>query len=918
VQAWHTLSLSALGRKLNTDLKQGLTPAEAAARLARHGPNEIVGREGEPLWRKLLAQFQDFLVIILLAAGAVSFVIGERTDATLIFLIVILNAVLGVIQEGRAERALLALKQLAAPQARVVRGGRVEEIPARDIVPGDLVLLEAGSIVPCDLRLTHTASLKVEEAALTGESVPVEKDAGAVLAPQAPLAERSNMAYMGTTVVYGRGEGVACATGMETEMGRIASLLAGAPEELTPLQEKLNALGKTLGAITLAICALVFLAGFLRAERTSAYLLEMFLVAVSLAVAAIPEGLPAVVTIVLALGMQRMVERNAIVKKLHAVETLGSTTVICTDKTGTLTQNRMAAVRLWCGGASYTVSGSAYGREGRISRGEEEAYPAEDPDLARALLIAALCNDARVEEEADGSTRLAGDPTEGALLGLAAKGGFFPAQLTQTHPRVAEVPFDSRRKLMSTIHSTPEGGYVVLTKGAPDVVLGRARQILVNGREEPLTPARRQEILAENAALAGQALRVLALAYRRLPQLPPATDLGSVEEDLTFVALAGLKDPLREEARPAVERCRNAGIRTVMITGDHPDTAAAIGRELGLVEDGETGVLSGAQLDELGPVELRKRVRTVNVYARVAPEHKSAIVRALKEQGEVVAVTGDGVNDAPALKTADIGVAMGITGTDVAKGAADMILTDDNFASIVAAVEEGRVIYSNIRKFVYFLLSCNVGEVLIVFLAELLGLPLPLLPVQLLWLNLLTDAFPALALGVEKAEPGIMDQPPRSPEEPILDRNMTLGIAVQSLALTGAVLGVFVLALGRYEVTGARTLAFTTLVLAELFRAYTSRSERIPLLALGPFGNRSLVLGTGISFALFLTTIYLPALQPIFKTIPLTWAEWRLILPAALLPAAAAETWKLLRPLLLAGNGGKEKAVAPTGEHRSS
>lgn len=919
MQAWHTMSLSAVGQKLNTDLKKGLTPAEAAARLARYGPNEIVGREGEPLWRKFLAQFQDFLVIILLAAGALSFAIGERTDAALILLIVVLNAVLGVIQEGRAERALQALKQMAAPQARVIRGGRVEEIPAREIVPGDVVLLEAGSVVPCDLRLTHTASLKVEEAALTGESVPVEKDAGAVLASQAPLAERSNMAYMGTTVVYGRGEGVACATGMETEMGRIAGLLAGAPEELTPLQEKLNALGKTLGAVTLAICAVVFLTGFLRGEHTGAHLLEMFLVAVSLAVAAIPEGLPAVVTIVLALGMQRMVERNAIVKKLHAVETLGSTTVICTDKTGTLTQNKMAAVRLWCGGASYTVSGSAYGREGVISRGEERASPAEDSDLARALLIAALCNDARVEEEADGSERLAGDPTEGALLGLAAKGGFFPQELIETYPRVAEVPFDSRRKLMSTIHPAPEGDFVVLTKGAPDVVLGRAKRILVNGREELLTPDRRQEILAENATLAGQALRVLALAYRRLPQLPPAYDLGSVEEDLTFVALAGLKDPLREEARPAMERCRNAGIRTVMITGDHPDTAAAIGRELGLVEEnGEAGVLSGPELDELEPEEFKERVRTVNVYARVAPEHKSAIVRALKEQGEIVAVTGDGVNDAPALKAADIGVAMGITGTDVAKGAADMILTDDNFASIVAAVEEGRVIYSNIRKFVYFLLSCNVGEVLIVFLAQLLGLPLPLLPVQLLWLNLLTDAFPALALGVEKAEPGVMGQPPRSPKEPILDRGMTLGIAVQSLALTGAVLGVFVFTLGRYDVTGARTLAFATLVLAELFRAYTSRSERIPLFALGPFGNRSLVLGTGISLVLFLTTVYVPALQPVFKTFPLTWTEWRLILPAALLPAAAAETWKLLRPFLLRGNGGKRKAVAATGEHRAS
>ncbi|BCV23801.1 cation-translocating P-type ATPase [Gelria sp. Kuro-4] len=915
MQAWHSLSVAAAGRELGTDTECGLTPQEAAARLERYGPNELGGKEGEPLWRKLLAQFQDYLVIILLAAGAVSFAVGERTDAALILLIVVLNAVLGVIQEGRAERALQALKQLAAPQARVLRGGRVFEVPAATIVPGDVVLLEAGSVVPCDLRLTRTASLKIEEAALTGESVPVEKDAGAVLAAGAPLAERCNLAYMGTTVVYGRGEGVACATGMATEMGRIAGLLAAAPEELTPLQQKLNALGKSLGTITLVICGVVFLTGFLRGAHTGARLLEMFLVAVSLAVAAIPEGLPAVVTIVLALGMQRMVERNAIVKRLHAVETLGSTTVICTDKTGTLTQNKMAAVELWCGAAAYSVSGAAYGREGAICRAGEKVEPAGDPDLARALLIAALCNDARVEQEADGGVHLAGDPTEGALLGLAAKGGLFPADLAGTYPRVAEVPFDSRRKLMSTIHPAPAGGYLVLTKGAPDVVLGRATRLLVNGREEELTPARRREILAANAALAGQALRVLALAYRHLPQLPAEADLSAVEEELTFVALAGLKDPLRAEAQAAVQRCRSAGIRTVMITGDHPDTAAAIGRELGLVEAG--GVLSGVELDKLSPTALGERVRTVNVYARVAPEHKSAIVKALKEQGEVVAVTGDGVNDAPALKTADIGVAMGITGTDVAKGAADMILTDDNFASIVAAVEEGRVIYSNIRKFVYFLLSCNVGEVLIVFLAELFGLPLPLLPVQLLWLNLLTDAFPALALGVEKAEPGIMDRPPRSPREPILDRPMTLGIIVQSAALTAAALGVFTVALGRYDVTGARALAFTTLVLAELLRAYTSRSERIPVLRLGLFSNPSLFLGTGFSLLLFLSTIYVPALQPVFRTIPLSWNEWRLILPAAFLPAAAAEAWKQLRPLLT-GNGDKRKAVAPAGDHRAS
>lgn len=916
MQPWHAQTISVAARELETDLEKGLSDKEAAARLERYGPNELAGREGVPLWRKLLAQFQDFLVLILLGAGAVSFAVGERTDAALIFLIVLINAILGVVQEGRAERALQALKKLAAPHARVVRAGRTVEIPAGEIVPGDLVLLEAGSVVPCDLRLTRTASLKIEEAALTGESVPVEKDAVAVLVPNAPLAERSNLAFMGTTVVYGRGQGIACATGMKTEMGRIAGLLAQAPEELTPLQEKLNTLGKTLGMITLAVCVLVFLTAVLRGEHTGAYLLEMFLVAVSLAVAAIPEGLPAVVTIVLALGMQRMVERGAIVKRLHAVETLGSTTVICTDKTGTLTQNKMTAVTLWAGGNSFSVAGAAYGREGTITLGGAPADPKERPDLGAALRVAALCNDARVEEGPDGEVHLAGDPTEGALLGLAAKGGLTPAGLAADFPRVAEVPFDSRRKLMSTVHPDPSGGYLVCTKGAPDVVLARSRRILLNGREEELTPERRREVLDQNAALAGQALRVLALAQRRLHELPSPANLGAVEEELTFVALAGLKDPLRPETSPAVDRCRGAGIRAVMITGDHPDTALAIGRELGLVGTG--GVLTGAELDRLSPDEFKDKVRAVNVYARVAPEHKSAIVRALKEQGEIVAVTGDGVNDAPALKLADIGVAMGITGTDVAKGAADMILTDDNFASIVAAVEGGRVIYANIRKFVYFLLSCNVGEVLIVFLAELLGLPLPLLPVQLLWLNLLTDAFPALALGVEKPEPGIMDLPPRSPREPILNRTLAWGIAVQSAALTLAVLGVFALALKSYDATSARTMAFTALVLAELLRAYTCRSERISCLKLGLFSNPALVLGTGLSLVLFLTTIYVPALRPIFKTVHLGWAEWRLILPAALLPAAAAELWKWLRSKVFQpGPGNKQVAAAHRDHHLS-
>ena len=893
MESWHNLSPTKVATDLKTSLQLGLTAPDAVLRLEQHGPNELEGEEGVPLWRKVLSQFQDFLVLILLAAGAVSFAVGERTDAMLIFLIVVVNAVLGLVQEGKAEKALKALKQMAAPQAVVVRDGQTVTIPAKEIVPGDMVLLEAGTVLPCDVRLTETASLKVEEAALTGESVPVEKDAKSALAEKVPLGDRVNMAYMGTTVVYGRGQGLAVATGMDTEMGRIAGLLADAGEGTTPLQERLNSLGKVLGSVTLAICAIVFLTGVVKGEHTGAYLLDMFLVAVSLAVAAIPEGLPAVVTIVLALGMQRMVAKNAIVKKLHAVETLGSTTVICTDKTGTLTQNKMAAVALWAGGKMYQVSGSAYTGDGSIVLGEEPKDAAAVPELKLTLMAAALCNDAKVTN-VEGQGELVGDPTEGALLGLAAKGNFISDDLKQDFPRVAEVPFDSRRKLMSTVHPASDGSYLVMTKGAPDVVLGRSQYLLLDGREVELTSELVEEIEGQNAFLAKKALRVLALAYRRLPALPPQANMGAVEEELVFLGLAGLKDPLREETKPAVQECRQAGIRTVMITGDHPTTAYAIGQELGLTDG--AGVLTGSELDELTPAEFVEKVKTVNVYARVAPEHKSAIVQALQEQGHIVAVTGDGVNDAPALKQADIGVAMGITGTDVAKGAADMILTDDNFASIVHAVEEGRVIYTNIRKFVYFLLSCNVGEVLIVFLAQLLGLPLPLLPVHLLWLNMLTDAFPALALGVEQAEPGIMDRSPRSPQESLLDKKMQIGIAVQSIALTVAVLGVFSLALNQYDIATARTMAFTTLVLAELLRSFTSRSEDLTLLRLGLCSNPTLLLGTGLSAGLFLLTLYVPALETIFHTTFITPQMWSLILPAAFLPAAVAEIKKALFP----------------------
>ncbi|NMA54406.1 MAG: cation-translocating P-type ATPase [Firmicutes bacterium] len=888
MQTWHCKSQSKTAQELKTDLKHGLSAQQAVLRQRQYGPNELKQEKQIPIWRKLQAQFQDFLTLTLLAAAAISFLVGERTDALLIFLIVLLNAVLGLVQEGRAEKALTALMEMAAPQTTVIRAGNPVVIPARDLVPGDLVLLETGTVIPCDLRLSATTNLKIDEAALTGESLPVEKDANLALAAMVPLADRINMAYAGTTVVYGRGQGLAVATGMETEIGRIAGLLSDVGAEKTPLQDRLDSLGKTLGTIALIICSFIFLTGVIRAKQAGTVLLDMFLVAVSLAVAAIPEGLPAVVTIVLALGTQRMAGKNAIVKKLQAVETLGSTTVICTDKTGTLTQNKMSTVALWSGGESYQLSGPAHRR--LISHPDRPVEP--DRDLNLILKTVVLCNDAIVENNASGFNFI-GDPTECALLGLATAGDSGTiSDLRSQFPRLAEVPFDSRRKIMTTLHQEEDGSYLVLTKGAPDVILNLSNQLLLDNHEHDLSPDLIKLIEQQNNIMAEQALRVLALAYRRLPAQQKLPDPKTLEQNLVFLGLVGLKDPLRPETKPAVQKCRLAGIRTIMITGDHPATARAIGQELQLT-DGNS-FLTGTELDQLSPAEFEEKISSVNVFARVTPQHKSSIVETLQKLGHVVAVTGDGVNDAPALKRADIGIAMGITGTDVAKGAADMILTNDNFASIVEAVNEGRIIYANIRKFVYFLLSCNVGEVLIILLALLGRLPFPLLPVHLLWLNLLTDALPALALGLEQAEPGVMDRAPRPPQEPLLDQKMLTGIVFQSIILAVSVLAVFVIALDNFGLSNARTMAFTTLVLAELLRSFTSRSENYTIFQLGLLSNSALLGGVLLSAGLFLLTLYIPALRAIFHTTPITAAMWRLILPAAILPAAGAELRKVL------------------------
>lgn len=901
MEPWHSLSPETVRERLGTDLERGLSDDDAGRRLAEHGPNELAARKRITLFRMILDQFKDFLILILIAAGAVSLAVGETADAVVIYLIVVLNAALGASQERQANKALEALRRMASPKAEVIRGGRTREIPSRGLVPGDLVLIETGDFIPADLRLTGSVNLKIDESSLTGESVPVEKSAGEVLPGEAGVGDRVNSAFMGTVVTYGRGRGVVTGTGMKTQMGQIAEMLETYEEESTPLQKKLTRFGKLLGMAVLGVIGIVFILGLIRGEP----LFELFMTSISLAVAAIPEGLAAIVTIVLALGMKRMVKRHALVKRLHAVEALGSVTTICSDKTGTLTKNEMTVVTIWAGGKRYELTGSGYAPDGEFREEGRTVDPAERPALLKTITCGALANDAKLERDDGGAWIVIGDPTEGALVTAARKAGMTERELQALGRRLAEIPFDSERKMMTVFHPDPDkpGSVIGWTKGAPDVVLARCTRIIAEGGVRELTERDRSEALEENSRLARNAIRVLALAYRPHESLPESPEPERDEREMIFIGLAGMIDPPRPEAIEAVRVCREAGIRPVMITGDYKETAVAIARELGMLADGSGAddsrngarqALSGAELDAITPEDLARTVRHTNVFARVSPQHKVKLVDALRANGEIVSMTGDGVNDAPALKRADIGVAMGITGTDVAKETADMILTDDNFASIVKAVEEGRVIYSNIRKFIFFLLSCNVGELLIIFTAMLLGWPIPLEPIQILWLNLVTDAFPAVALGLERAEPGIMEKPPRDPKEPIIEWKMRIGIAVQSLTMTAAVLGVFRYVLDSTgDLLTAESFAFTTLIVSELLRSYTARSELLSLFRIGVFSNRYIVGGTAISFALLPAVLYVPFLRPIFSTVPLGPADWLTVTAFAVLPSATAEITKV-------------------------
>jgi Ca2+-transporting ATPase len=876
--AWHARSTAEVLRQIESDPTRGLTADVAQHRLTSHGPNRLAEKPPRPAWRKFLDQFRSLLILILLGAAVLAGAIGDLKDAIVIAVVVLLNATLGFLQEHRAEAALAALKNMLAPTARVRRDDEVRQIDAAELVPGDLLLLEAGDRIPADARVLSAHSAEVAEAALTGESQPVAKLPDAV-DEKSVLAERHNMVFMNTVLTRGRIEAVVTATGMGSEMGRLAGLLAASAEGETPLQQQLDSLGKRLALIASGVVALMFVFGLMRGDP----LVQTAMTAIALAVAAIPEGLPAVVTVTLALGMHRMAKRNAIVKKLAAVETLGCTTVICSDKTGTLTLNQMTARALYCNGQRHAVTGEGYGSEGRIEGAG---------DVRHILLPAALCVDARIKD-----AQLIGDPTEGALMALAAKAGLDADEAVEHLPRIAEIPFDSATKFMATFHH--EGDQVRLcVKGAPDVLLALSTRYLNKDATLSLDDESHARFVAENEVLAGQALRVLALAGRTIPA--EAFDPGAPTEmllpwvrDLTLHALVGIIDPPRAEARAAIATCREAGIEVKMITGDHRVTAAAIARELGL--QGEAH--EGRELDGLSQDEIAVMVEKSAVFARVAPEHKMRIVEALQAKGHVVAMTGDGVNDAPALKTADIGVAMGITGTEVTKEAATLVLTDDNFASIVRAVEEGRTIYDNIVKFVRFQLSTNIGAILTVLGAPLLGFATPFTAIQILWVNIIMDGPPAMTLGVEPARPGIMQERPRSKEAAILSAPRLWRIGLYGATMAVGTLGSYAWAMQSGDAAKAMTLAFTTFVLFQFFNIFNARVEHGSAFNAQFFSNGKLWLALFAVVALQVVAVHWGPAQAIFDTVDLTLSEWMVATAVASTTLFLEEARKLLLSL---------------------
>jgi len=867
---WHQRELNEVLQDLKS-FHQGLSQEEAHRRLAQYGPNELKEKEKRTIFMMFLDQFKDFMILVLIAAAVISGLIGEVSDTLAIIVIVVLNAVVGFIQEYRAEKAMAALKKMAAPTATVMRGGMPANIPASQLVPGDVVILEAGKVVPADIRFLEAVQLKMEEAALTGESVPVEKHTRPLHDEMLPLGDRKNMAYKGTFVTYGRGTGVVVATGMDTELGKIATMLLEEEEVKTPLQKRLASFGQKLAIAVLAICAIVFGIGVMRGEPA----LLMLLTAISLAVAAIPEALPAVVTVALALGARKMVRQNALIRRLPAVETLGSVTYICSDKTGTLTLNKMTVEEIYV--------------DKKIIRSQksEDREQRTDSPFHYLMTALALSNDAQM----DASGNIIGDPTEIALYNIARDNGFDKKELEGKFPRVAEIPFDSDRKCMTTFHEWPDNKFISFTKGAIDVLIEKSENILTS---EGLRAIDIQEMHRMNERMAADGLRVLCVGMRVWDSLPADMSAGEVESGLTVLGLTGMMDPPREEAREAVALCKAAGIMPVMITGDHPITARVIAGRLGIIDDDSKAIITGRELDKLSFEEFEKRVEHIRVYARVAPEQKLKIVKALQDKGQFVAMTGDGVNDAPALKRADIGVAMGITGTDVSKEAAHMILLDDNFATIVKAVKEGRKIYDNIRKFVKYLLTTNSGEIWTLFLAPLVGLPIPLLPIHILWINLMTDGLPALALSMEPSEGDVMRRPPRHPRESIFAHGLWIHAVWVGLLMAGIVLFMQAWSIKAGNVHW-QTMVFTVLCLTQLGNVLAIRSERESLFTIGLFSNKPLLGAVVVSFLFQIAVVYIPALNPVFRTQPLSPGELTLALAVSSLVFFAVELEKAWR-----------------------
>jgi P-type Ca2+ transporter type 2C len=878
---YYNQNINEIISKLKTSLTEGLSSEEASKRLSEYGYNQLTGKKKKTFFRMFMEQFKSFMIIVLFIAAIISGIIGVYQDEGLLDTFVILgilivNALIGAIQESKAESSLEALKNLAAPLTKVFRDGVVSEIHTRDLVPGDIVILETGAIIPADLRLIEAINLKVQESSLTGESVPVEKNTNPLTGEDIALGDRINMAFSTGMVTYGRGRGVVIGTGMKTEVGKIADMLQQAAETETPMSRRLGQLGKLLGTAALVICALIFLVGVLYGNSV----INMFMTAVSLAVAAIPEGLPAVSTIVLAIGVQRMVKRNAIIRTLPSVETLGSATVICSDKTGTLTQNKMTVVEAFVNHKKYQINRSA---PVSVLNDEEK----------KLLSVSVLCADAQLKIGNDGKISYTGDPTETALLDFGVLYNVFKDKLEKDFPRVAEIPFDSDRKRMTTVNKIAEKATRVNVKGGLDEVLSVCNRIIINGEIRSITSEDIEIIRNSNEEMANSALRVLAMAFKDLPQAPGKVEIGELEHELIFLGLLGMIDPARPEVLDAVAKCNTAGIKPIMITGDHKSTALAIAREIGIYNEGSVAI-TGAELEKMDDKTFFARVADFSVYARVAPEHKVRIVKAWQSHEEVVAMTGDGVNDAPALKQADIGAAMGIVGTDVAKGAADMVLTDDNFATIVSAVEEGRRIYDNILKAIQFLISSNIGEIFLLLVTSILNLGTPLLPIQILWINLVTDSLPALALSVDPAEKDIMRRKPRNSKKGFMTKGMIWRIFYQGIMIGGIPLTAFIIGLKERDVMLGQTMAFATMMFAELVHVRNMHSNTRNSFSIDPMLNKPLIAAILGSAAMAFIVLLVPPFRTAFKLVAMDGKHWLIVLLLSLVPIVVVDLFKLL------------------------